>query len=606
MSSGQAIDVREVIADCIHPRHFFSRLELAWEHAADEEIAWEIYRGRLLDPAHTRQKRRFECWNIFRLEGGERSAEPVLSVKLDGAERTIHITRAILCHAWEGYHAGDNVYLSRETRKWVRELVGSIELDTESLRRELIGLIFKAVIGVSRLPLTSVEAPLPDFALGQLAYFYRPNATQHPQPLKNYAELIEHACHAGSSELEQVKLLETVLRSLDAPEIAPAATTFARRRGLSVSLPALLRRLFDEVALSPYTNFVPSTLAFLHALTAAGHLSAVEHVDFLSYLLRQLVRHLTAYDLKVFHHQGANYPDALLLDAALKDYLAWIERTPELFLPSEKEPARARVRRRALRQACMLRRFHEGWPVPDAPTSPGENARALPAPHVRVPDEQITMVDKRSKRLYDNDPLTEHMTERGRETLAASIRDLSEDNELRELGMAVFLDRPLGIAKAPGEPDQTPLLSYEAFSTTIAERRLAYLAELSLITDPALSECQRKLRQLVISGQPLPPAEDNPRPGSVSLHDARRVADDFLILRTTRKSVAEFLELYDFTSLLPREQWRLIMRGDRAGTLHVFDANLHKRLELQIDPQAQSQRRAGMEVPRLIASAVQG
>ena len=39
--------------------------------------------------------------------------------------------------------------------------------------------------------------------------------------------------------------------------------------------------------------------------------------------------------------------------------------------------------------------------------------------------------------------------------------------------MAVFLDRPLGVVKQPGEVDRTPLLSYDAFSRSIAARRLA-------------------------------------------------------------------------------------------------------------------------------------
>ena len=55
-------------------------------------------------------------------------------------------------------------------------------------------------------------------------------------------------------------------------------------------------------------------------------------MDFLGWLLRQIGRHLTAYDLVTFHHRGANYPDALVLDAVLKAYLARIEREPELFL----------------------------------------------------------------------------------------------------------------------------------------------------------------------------------------------------------------------------------------------------------------------------------
>src|SRR5262249_35041333 len=153
------------------------------------------------------------------------------------------------------------------------------------------------------------------------------------------------------------------------------------------------RALFAEVALSPYTDFVEKTLAFLQLLLERDYFSPADLVDFLSYLLRQLGRHLTAYDLVTFHHFGANYPDALLLDAVLKWYLELIEQHPTLFTSPrsaeavEKPP---RLRRRALRQGWLLRRTYEGHPVPDAPTSPGENARAWPPPHERVPEEQIT------------------------------------------------------------------------------------------------------------------------------------------------------------------------------------------------------------------------
>lgn len=598
--------IRALIADCLRPGHFFvgPALTLTWEHVPREEIVWEVFRGRLLDPAHTRQHAIFESWNIYQEDAEGRSSQPILSVKLDTASGFIHVTRAIHCHAWEGYHAGDNVYLSRETRKWVSELVGSIAIERfpalAELRAELTCRVFQAVIGSSRLPLTSVEAPLPAFSLGQLAYCPRVE-DDDPQPLRSYRDLLAHGWPL--SRLEQVKLLETVLRSTPAAEIAAAAEVFAGLGLPACELPELLRRLFDEVALSPWTDFVPNTLAFLQALTDQGQLPLADHVDFLSYLLRQVVRHLTAYDLHVFHHQGANYPDALLLDAVLKAYLAWIERRPELFLPRAGDDVKAqtakRVRRRALRQAWLLRRFYEGLAVPDAPTSPGENARILPPPHLRVPDEQIMNAHKRQKRLYDGDPLDNHLKEHGHEVLDLSVRDLEQPIELRELGMAVFVDRPLGVFKAPGEPDQTPLLSYEAFSRSIAARRLDYLArELQLLSAARLEECHARLAPLEVTGQPLPARPGTSRPGTVSVDDARRVADDFLFLRSTRRSIAEFLSVFDQTSLLPAEQWRLILRGERDGLLAVFDSQLRRRLELEIDPTQGYESRGGLEYPR--------
>src|SRR5262249_42518607 len=151
----------DVIADALHPGHFFAAgLKLTFHNEVAEETSWEIFRGRLLDPAQTRARRRFIAWNVC-FEG---AAEPLLSVKLDEPAGELHVVRAIQCHVWEAYNAGANVILSRETIKWVRELVGTIRLaefaTPHELREELTCRVFQAVIGTSRLPLTSVEAPL--------------------------------------------------------------------------------------------------------------------------------------------------------------------------------------------------------------------------------------------------------------------------------------------------------------------------------------------------------------------------------------------------------------------------------------------------------------
>src|SRR5262249_54365310 len=152
-------------------------------------------------------------------------------------------------------------------------------------------------------------------------------------------------------------------------------------------LPPLLRSVFNDVSLSPWTDFAEKAVGFLSLLVEGGQIAVTEQVDVLGSLLRQLGRHLTAYDLITFHYRGANYPDALLLDLLLKEYLRLVERHPELLAPGAGDPGR--LRRRALRQGWLLRRYYEGRAVPDAPTSPGENARVLPLPHYRVPEEQL-------------------------------------------------------------------------------------------------------------------------------------------------------------------------------------------------------------------------
>ena len=170
--------IRGLLADVLRPDNFFvgTGLVLDWKHDPAEELPWEIFRGRLLPPAQTRLHKTFEAWGGFRVDDGKRAETPLLSLKLDWPAKQVHVTRGIYSRVWEGYHAGDNVYLSRETCAWVQELVGTVELtrftSIEQLRDELICRLFQAVVGTSRLPLTSLEAPLPEFSLGRLAYCY--------------------------------------------------------------------------------------------------------------------------------------------------------------------------------------------------------------------------------------------------------------------------------------------------------------------------------------------------------------------------------------------------------------------------------------------------
>jgi hypothetical protein len=589
--------IREVVADALLPVHFFAgpSLGLEWEHLPAEDLPWEVFQGRLLERSHTRQRRTFEAWNVHTLEGGTRSAEPLLAVKLDLAAGELHVTRGLLCHVWEGYHAGDNVYLSRETTRWVRELVGTVALanlrDAGELRDAVTGRLFQAVVGTSRLPLTSVEAPIPAFALGQLAYFYRSEPFRAGGPMRSWRDLSAHGLNAELSWTEKAKLLEALLRAVPAQEVGEAATCFVERwRDLghtAEELPKLLRTAFNDVSLSPWTDFAEKALAFVRRLVEGGHLTVAARVDFLASLLRQTGRHLTAYDLVTFHHRGANYPDALLLDLVLKEYLHLIELTPALFAVEAGD--RGRLRRRALRQGWLLRRHYEGHLVPDAPTSPGENARVLPPPHRRVPEEQILQVIKRTRRLYDGDPLPAHLREQARRVLRQSAADLHHADELRELGMAVFIDRPLGVFKAPAEPDQTPLLSYEAFSRAIADRRITDLARddsFGLSTEE-VETLRQALKALAVSGLPVTAVGRETRP-VVSLTDALKVSDDFILLRTLPRGVREFLQQYDLNlDYLTPEQRVLLVRGmpqpGEGPLLAIYDAQLRKRMEF--DPQ---------------------
>jgi hypothetical protein len=627
-----------LIGDILHPSHFFvgPGKDLTEEYRPAEEIPWEIFKGRLLDRTQTTQRRSFESWNVHWVDAEGRSTEPIVAILFDAESGRLHITRAIYCYAWEGYDAGGNVFLSRETRKWVRELVGTVALDRfrtlEDLRDELICQTFHAVAGASRLPLTSVESPLPAFSLGQLAYVYQasaPAAAREGGPMRSPAELVERGLHEDLGWLETTKLLETVLRAVS-PEELPGAVVHFQERWSQLGrtrpqLAALLRNLFNAVALSPHAEaFISNALRFARLVLESEPDAENSYLDFLSYLLRNLARHLTAYDLVTFHHRGANYPDAILLDEALKGYLALADQYPEAFLPkgadTDRLGRRKRLRRRALRQGYLLRRFYEGLPVPDAPTSPGENARILPPPHQRVPEEQIFQPHKRTKRLFAGDPLEARLSTNVRRLLRQSWEDLQQAEELRELGTAIFLDRPLGVFKAPGEPDRTVLLSYEAFSRSIAERRLRYLAyDLGWLTEPATWEALlATVRNLQVPGISLPQDRRPPRPGVVALEDANQVADDFVFLRTTRQTAADFLALFDWTALAARCSLDYLTSGQRVlivraadqneapGSLVVYDAEGRKRLLLQVNPQQGYVTRGGVEVPAAGLSAACG
>jgi hypothetical protein len=624
-------EIRGLVADAVRPGHFFvgPNTHLEWEHVAAEDVSWEVFRGRLLDPAHTRERRTFEAWNVYLISDGARSPEPLLSVKLDAAAGQVHVMRAIHCYAWEGYDAGDNVILSRETKKWVRELVGTIDLadyaDADDLRDEIICRLFQAVVGSSRLPLTSVEAPLPAFTFGELGYFYRPDAAA--EPMRSDRDLVELVRTEGTREL--AKYLELLLHTTPADELPGAWPAFVRLSSGPGTWPfmmfAWMRHLFNEASLSPWTDLPQKALARACAVMerVGDEQDRADYADFLARLLRQIGRHLTAYDLVQFHHAGANYPDALLLDLVLRDFLDLIERHPGLFLddPHGDEAASKakRLRRRGLRQAWLIRNRYRGLLVPDVPTSHGENARVLPAPHARIPEEQILNPHRRSKQLFEDDLPASALADSVQAVLRQSVADLAHPHELRELGLALFLDRPLGAIKAPGEPDQTPLFSYEAFSSAVARQALLVLGrDSSLLSHEQLSSFRQALERLAIPGLPAAQLPAAQRPGVVSLADARKAAEDFIFLRTTESSLLALCRLFDFTPVCDRFHLTSVVRrgegylvppglivGHAAndGSVEIVltfyePGTLRRRLELSAYPRDGYQVRAGVEYPR--------
>ncbi len=593
--------VRELCGEVTRPSHFFVAppLRLERQHHAAEELFWEIYHGRLLDGAQTRQRRQFEAWAVYAIEpDGLRPAEPIVGVRFDAVEGRVYVTRAILCHVHEVYGAS-GVILSREVQKWQRELAGTIVLDqladAGTLRDELACLLFQTVVGTSRLPLTSIEAPLPGFAFGQFGYFFPP-APDDGGPRTHWSQLAA-ASHNALAEIERVKRLELLLRATPAAELGDMADHLS---ATAPELLALLRAVFNGVSLSPYTDFIAKTFAFVRRLTERGKLAIEGRVDFLCHLIRQIARHLAAYDLVTFHHRGANYPDALLLDELMADLLPLALLHPKLFAGPDREP---RLRRRAVRHGLLLQLEYAGHAVPDQPTSPGENLRVLPAPFERVSDDQIYSPITRQRRLFERACIPNV------ELARACLRDLDDPVELQELGTALFLDRPFGFAKPAGEPDQTLLLSHVLFSRSLARSRLDFLPRRPewLPDAGAVDRWQGQLRALAVDGLALENAGPPLRPGVVSLHDALRVADDWLMLRTTRQSLRDFQDQYDLEGLARTSSegipsaadWQLLAPGGTEGepTLCLYDRHFRKRLELAADLRRGYASRGGMEFP---------
>lgn len=577
----------QVIDEAMRPGNFFAapEMRLAWVSARAETIPWELFRGRLVERSQTRILKTFLAWHVIEENESHPASEPIISVKLDVHEKHIHVTRGLLAYVWEGHDAGGGVIESREVVKWTRELVGTLRLgdftDLDSVRDELICLIWQAVVGSSRLPLHSVEAPLPVFSFGQLHYLFHDGAGA--EPMRASADLMAAAGSLALDRPERIKLLEFALRCP-----GPHPQSLSQGMNAERSRAGTWLAVFNNVSLSPYGDFVPNALALL-----GERLHADEQLAFISGLLLQLGRHLTAYDLVTFHHRGANYPDALLLDALL-DFL----RQVDCFGPRGLADSRLR---RALRQACLLRRHYDGHLVPDSPTSPGENARVLPPSHPRVPDGQLAHGTQRRRKLFADEPLGALLPKAARAILAAGVAELDQMDDRVEMGLGLFIDRPLGYAKQIGEPDVTPMLAHEAFSPSIARRRWAELkslcAELNVPVDAA------KLDPLFENGPwptglPHAAVADCPRPVA-ALSDVRKVAGDFAILRTLPGGLERMLRWIGQGDILPKPRLCVPARDAQGRpVIALYDPELRRRVELAVDVSQGYVTRAGVELPR--------
>ena len=251
--------------------------------------------------------------------------------------------------------------------------------------------------------------------------------------------------------------------------------------------------------------------------------------------------------------------------------------------------------------------------MPDTPTSPGENARVLPASQPRVPEEQLTQTMRRRRQLFADVPFASLLSPQAIFVLAQSVADLEHLDERVEMGLGLFIDRPLGYAKQVGEPDLTPILAHEAFSPSIARRRWGELkrmcAELGIDFDAS------RLDALFESGDwppGLPHADvaECPRP-TAALADVRKVAADFVILRTKPVGLGQMIGNFNLMRTLC-EHYRIDFGNNsqtprlcvqayddaRQPVLALYDEHLRRRVELRVDASQGYVRRGGVELPR--------
>ena len=252
--------------------------------------------------------------------------DPVLTIRLQPS--TLHVTRWLHLRIWEAFDDNGTIG-SRETERWVEELVGTgcarriprcrcIDEGSPAARFSRFHWTEPAAFSIcpaaaSRV-LTWRNRLLPSFQESEACV---------SNPCRMFDQLF-NPTHAPARTNETARAF---LRTASTAELqAEAGIAWGRaqenkppRTRAKPLAPVAL--MFNETSLTPYT-IRRKTLLFARLLHERRSLTHAAYIGFLLSLVRQTVFHLTAYDLIAFHHQGANYPDALLLDALLRDAAA--------------------------------------------------------------------------------------------------------------------------------------------------------------------------------------------------------------------------------------------------------------------------------------------
>jgi len=550
--------IQTLVDQALSPACFFVAApgRLRTRQTPDLTERWELFRGHLLPPEHARQEITCDRWDLMLAE--ESPAEvPLLSVYHAPSLQQLFVVRRILTHGFEAFESSPGVISSRPTEKWTAELVATLNVDTSNLHRlaaPLAHAVWLAVVGTSRLPITSLESPLPAFSLGRLGYC--PGLRHAEGVWRDPIDFAVEGWKLSAPVLMHAKLLETALRgsSDDVQDrLAQAVSRLADGEQGIQRVVHLFRTMINAVALSPYTHFCDRMISLLRHPVVMDKLGVSVVLDLLGWMMRHVCRHLTSFDLRLFHSFGANYPDALFLEALLRAFVEIGEQYPLQLVMQPHDTAdeqiAKRMRRRALRQAGLIWLEYQEHRVPDAPTSMGENLRVLPAPFTRVPEEQIQDPGKRRRRLFSAGSFEPLLGPAMRQAWAESVADLEHPAELREMGVGSFLDRPLGLFKEPGAVDRTPLVAHVAFSRMLAGQRIMRLQTSGVLSKTDREQSMTRLKALPVHGVRCAEIASRERPGVVSLSDALKGAPDFVVLRTTSRSLAALLAWYDLHPL---------------------------------------------------------
>ena len=129
----------------------------------------------------------------------------------------------------------------------------------------------------------------------------------------------------------------------------------ARHQSL-VDVQHVVYSLFHRLSLSPYTGFVGQLDLSAADMVRADMLGAAAVIDVISYCVAPSGAPLDGVRSERFHHLGANYPDALLLDAMFGEYIGLAARRPDLFLDETgaDHSGGGRIRRRGAATSVAL------------------------------------------------------------------------------------------------------------------------------------------------------------------------------------------------------------------------------------------------------------